>query len=81
MAVPMKIVELQGLEAKCEARGATRIVNIALLRDEVLKPGDYVMVHANCAAARVGEEDARMIWEVIDEALAQEDAVLARRHA
>ncbi len=74
MAFPMRIMEINGYEARCEARGAERLVNLSLLTGENLAVNDYIMVHAGCAASKITEEDARLTWEIIDEALALEQA-------
>ncbi len=69
MAIPMKVVEVNGYEARCEARGAERLVNTALLGDNSVEAGEYLMVHAGCAACKVSREEAKSIWMVIEKAL------------
>lgn len=50
-----KIVKIQEGTAVVDASGARREVSVALLND--LEPGDYVMVHAGVAIAKITDED------------------------
>ena len=50
-----KIVKLQDGTALVDASGARREISVALLDD--LEPGDYVMVHAGIAIAKITDED------------------------
>lgn len=50
-----KVVRIQDGTAIVDASGAKRDVSVALL-DEV-EPGDYVMVHAGIAIAKITDED------------------------
>jgi hydrogenase expression/formation protein HypC len=47
LAVPAKIVELNGLAATISVEGALREVDVSLIEDPRL--GDYVLVHAGFA--------------------------------
>ena len=50
-----KVVKISGGTAVIDAGGAKREVSAQLLED--LEPGDYVMVHAGVAIAKITEED------------------------
>lgn len=50
--------------ALVDASGARREVSAQLLED--LMPGDYVMVHAGAAIARITQEDEEEAEEVLD---------------
>jgi len=65
LAIPMKVVEIEGARAVVEQGGARRAVNVALL--EEVNPGDYVLVHAGYAIARVDEEEARRTLELVQQ--------------
>ena len=52
-----KIVKLQDGTAIIDASGAKKEISVALLED--LEPGDYVMVHAGVAIAKITDEDDR----------------------
>ena len=56
LAIPMRIVELDGVTAVAEVDGVTRKVRLDLLPDAVL--GDYVLIHAGLAIARVDAAQA-----------------------
>jgi len=44
--------------ARVEVSGVGRIVNIGLLEDEPLAPGDWVLIHVGFAMARIDEDEA-----------------------
>lgn len=78
LAVPMRIVERNGLSARCVARGVERTVSLFLLQHEELSPGDHVMVHGGNALQKMAEADALRAWELYDEMFAAEaDAIAA----
>lgn len=72
LAVPMEIKKIDGFVGTCEARGIERDVNLFMLQDETLAPGDHVLVHVGYAIQRVSREEARASWEIFDEMLAVE---------
>lgn len=70
LAIPLKIVELDGKLAVCEARGMCREVRVDFI--DRPKLGEYVIVHAGFAIERLGEQQALddlAAWEEIDNAL------------
>jgi hydrogenase expression/formation protein HypC len=71
----MQIRSVDGFEAVCEARGVERTVSLFMLHREELAVGDHVLVHVGYAIQKVSAADAAATWEVLDEALAAEDAV------
>lgn len=63
-----RVVSVKGGSAVIDASGARRTVSAELL-DE-LEPGDYVMVHAGIAIAKItdsSEEESTQIMEQLDE--------------
>jgi len=74
LAIPMQVKEIDGFQARCEAKGIERDVNLFLLQDATLVAGDHVLVHVGYAIQKVSLEDARSAWELFDEILAVEDA-------
>jgi hydrogenase expression/formation protein HypC len=74
LAIPMKIVEVDGFNARCEAKGVEREVSLFMLQDQTIEAGDFVMVHVGYAIQKVSAEDARSSWELFDQMLAAEDA-------
>ena len=71
LAIPMKITAVDGLSARCEARGIEREISLFMLQDEPPAIGDYVMVSVGQAVRKVSEEDARLSWELYDLILAE----------
>lgn len=59
-----KVVKVTNNVALVDADGARREVSAALLDD--LEPGDYVMVHAGAAIARITSDDAQEALEVME---------------
>lgn len=56
VGLPAKVVRIQDGMALVDASGARREVLAELLSD--IDPGDYVMVHAGLAIAKITAEDA-----------------------
>ncbi len=77
LAVPMRIVDIEGFVARCEAKGVQRSVNLILLDHELLSPGVVVLVHVGYAIQTMTDEEAQESWGLIDEMLAQEDELAA----
>ena len=65
LAVPAKIIELQGDNAVVDAMGNRFRTKTTLLAD--VKIGDIVLVHAGFAISLVDEKDARLTWQLIEQ--------------
>ncbi|WP_036374949.1 MULTISPECIES: HypC/HybG/HupF family hydrogenase formation chaperone [Mitsuokella] len=63
VGLPAKVVRIQDGMALVDASGARREVSAELLSD--IDPGDYVMVHAGLAIAKITAEDAEETDEVL----------------
>jgi len=63
LAVPMRVVSVEGALGTVELGGAQQPVNLSLLAD--VKPGEYVIVHAGFALERLDETEARRTIELI----------------
>lgn len=68
LAIPSRIVFVDGSAATVDVRGARREVSLVLLPDEA-RIGDYVLVHAGFAIQRVDEEAAKVSLGYIEELL------------
>ena len=44
--------------AKVDVSGVRRAINIGLLEDEELQPGDWVLIHVGFALSKIDEEEA-----------------------
>ena len=65
LGIPGRLVEfLDSHEhlARVDVNGVGRI-NIGLLEDEVLGPGDWVLIHVGFAMSKIDEEEARRALE------------------
>ena len=69
LAIPMRLIEIDGVTAVAEVDGVTRAGRLDLLPEAVL--GDYVLIHAGLAIARVdaehAEETLTLIRSLVDE--------------
>ncbi len=72
LAIPMKILSVDGLTARCEAKGVQRDVSLFMLHDLNLALGDYVLVHVGYAIQKVSAEEAESTWALFDELLQSE---------
>lgn len=67
VGLPARVVKVHQGMALVDASGAKREVSAELL-DE-LNPGDYVMVHAGMAIARINGDDEEEMEEEMDDIL------------
>jgi len=74
LAVPMRVIEVDGLSARCEAGGVERTVSLFMMQDEPVGTGDVVMVHVGYALQKVTETEARTAWDLYDRILEHEDS-------
>lgn len=61
LGIPGEIIRMGEHEdlAVVDVEGVQRLINIGLLVDEGLKPGDWILVHLGFALERVEEKTAR----------------------
>jgi hydrogenase expression/formation protein HypC len=63
-----RVDKIKGGMAVVDASGVKRTISIELLKD--LSPGDYVMVHAGIAIAKISSDDkseSKKIMESLDD--------------
>ena len=60
-----KVVKINNGTAVIDADGAKREISAQLLED--LEPGDYVMVHAGVAIAKITDEDDSETDQVLED--------------
>lgn len=73
LGVAMQVIAVNGYNARCEAKGVQREVSLFMLQDEPVQPGDYVMVHVGYAIQKMTEQEARSLWELLDQLFAAEE--------
>ena len=70
LAVPLKLVEINGKTAIGEAMGVSREIRVDFIRDP--KPGEYVIVHAGFAIERLSQQQAQLdleAWAEVEDVL------------
>ena len=65
VGLPARIVSMKNGTAVVDATGAKREISTELLDD--VNPGDYVMVHAGIAIAKITSDDAQETNRVLEE--------------
>lgn len=63
----MQILDIQGFNARCDAKGIERDINLFMLQHEALSPGDWVVVHVGYAIQKLTPQEARSAWEIHDQ--------------
>jgi len=72
LGIPMRIKEIDGYNAVCEAKGIERTVSLFMMQDEDIKRGDIVMIHVGYAIQKMTEQEAQSAWEMYEEILQAE---------
>ncbi|MCK4752765.1 MAG: HypC/HybG/HupF family hydrogenase formation chaperone [Planctomycetes bacterium] len=65
LAIPARIVELEGDKAVVDAMGNRWKAKTTLLPE--VKLGDLVLIHAGFAISTIDEEEAKKTWQLIAE--------------
>ena len=66
LGIPGEVVELLDSNrhlAKVDVAGVRRNINIGLLEDEDVVPGDWVLIHVGFAMAKIDEAEAQRALE------------------
>jgi len=70
LAIPGRIVEIVDEEnhvAKVEVGGIRRNINLGLLADTEINPGDYVLIHVGFAMSKIDEQQAAETLRLMQE--------------
>jgi hydrogenase expression/formation protein HypC len=60
LGIPGRLVELMDERlARVDVNGVGRVINVALLEDETLSAGDWVLIHVGFALSKIDEDEAR----------------------
>jgi hydrogenase expression/formation protein HypC len=68
LGIPGEVVELLDSNrhlAKVDVAGVRRNINILLLEDEGVVPGDWVLIHVGFAMAKIDEAEAQEALETL----------------
>jgi len=63
LGIPGQLSELSESNphlARVDVSGVTRVVNVGLLEDEDLRPGDWVLIHVGFAMSKIDEDEAAL---------------------
>ena len=69
LGIPGKVVEILDVDndlAKVEVSGVRRTINVALLRDENLQPGEWVLIHVGFALSKIDESEAQLTLAALE---------------
>ena len=69
LGIPGQVVELMVDHpdlARVDVSGVKRAINIGLLEDEGVQPGDWVLIHVGFAMSKIDEEEARSALEFLE---------------
>lgn len=84
LGIPGEVLEFlpdQPDLARVDVSGVRRVINVGLLADEVLIPGDWVLIHVGFALSKIDEAEAASALEFlagIGQAYEDEIAALAQ---
>jgi len=63
------VTELDASDGTCawvDVGGARRRVNVSLLDDDAVRPGDWVLIHVGFALARIDEAEAQATLRMLE---------------
>jgi hydrogenase expression/formation protein HypC len=69
LGIPGEVVELlpdQPDLATVDVSGVRRSINVGLLANEVVSPGDWVLIHVGFAMSKIDEEEARAALDFLE---------------
>ena len=70
LAIPGQIIAMLPEHphlATVDVSGVRRSVNIMMLADEAVKPGDWVLIHVGFALAKIDEQEAKASLALLEE--------------
>jgi hydrogenase expression/formation protein HypC len=70
LGIPGQVVEVfddDNQLAKVEVSGVRRTINVALLKDENLQPGEWVLIHVGFALSKIDEAEAQLTLEALEQ--------------
>jgi hydrogenase expression/formation protein HypC len=85
LGIPGEVVEIlvdRPDLAKVDVSGVKRAINIGLLENEVVEPGDWVLIHVGFALSKIDETEAKAALEFLEGiGQAYEDELTALRES
>jgi hydrogenase expression/formation protein HypC len=83
LGIPGEVVEILPDRpdlARVDVSGVKRAINVGLLEEETLRPGDWILIHVGFALSKIDEEEAKAALEFLEgigQAYADELAALS----
>jgi hydrogenase expression/formation protein HypC len=83
LGIPGEVIEILPDRpdlAKVDVSGVKRAINVGLLEEETLRPGDWILIHVGFALSKIDEEEAKAALEFLEgigQAYADELAALS----
>ena len=85
LGIPGEIIELRTGQpdlARVSVSGVKRAINIGLLSEEDLQPGDWILIHVGFALSKIDEAEAKAAMEFLEGiGLAYEEEIAALRES
>ena len=72
LAIPMRLVEMDGWKGLMELEGVRREVSLALFPEAEV--GDYLLIHAGYAIGKVDEREAQITLQLLKEIADHDEA-------
>ena len=69
LGIPGEVIEFvpdQPDLARVDVSGVKRVINVGLLADEVIEPGDWVLIHVGFALSKIDEAEAAAALEFLE---------------
>ena len=83
LGIPGEVIEILADRpdlAKVDVSGVKRAINIGLLAEESVQPGDWVLIHVGFALSKIDEGEAKAAMEFLEGiGKAYEDEIAALR--
>ena len=72
LAIPAKVIKMEGEKAEVEIGGIRKEASLALVMDQGVNVGDYVLIHTGYAITKLDEEEAESILKTWRQVMAAE---------
>jgi len=69
LGIPGEVVEILTDRpdlAKVDVSGVRRAINIGLLEDEEIVPGDWILIHVGFALSKIDEQEAKAAMDFLE---------------
>jgi hydrogenase expression/formation protein HypC len=85
LGIPGEVIEILTDRtdlARVDVSGVKRAINIGLLSEEKVKPGDWVLIHVGFALSKIDETEAKAAMEFLESiGKAYEDEIAALKNS